>query len=124
MIKTMLATAAAVLAFAPSHLAAQEPRQLIGLEAQRTLPNQVEISFSYEGSACEEVGPAQRGDLNSGTLAIAFPTIDTAEVCTLQIVQIEVNQTIEANDMVEAVEVTLLAPDGGIIAMGTTAVDG
>lgn len=100
-----------------------EPAALRDLDAERINPNQITIDFEYTGGACEEVGPAEVGDVVDGTLSVTFPTISTAEVCTMQAVEIEVEQTIQAEHIVSLVDVTLTAPDGTVIATGQTDVD-
>ena len=93
------------------------------LDANRINPNQITIDFEYQGGACEEVGPAEVGELTDGTLAVTFPTISTAEVCTMQVREIEVEQTIQAENIISRIDVTLTAPDGSVIATGSTDVD-
>jgi hypothetical protein len=93
------------------------------LDIDRINANQIEIEFEYDGSACEAVEPAQLGETVDGTLAVTFPTVSTAEVCTQQIVEIEVEQVIEADESVRMVEVTLLRPDGSVLATRTERVD-
>ncbi|KKB81145.1 hypothetical protein VW35_03040 [Devosia soli] len=97
--------------------------QLDDLDAKRINPNQITIDFEYQGSACEQVSPAEVGELNNGTLAVTFPTISTAEVCTMQVQEIEVEQTIEAEHIISKIDVTLTGPDGEVIATGSTDVD-
>lgn len=93
------------------------------LDADRINATQIEIEFEYDGSACESVQPAQLGALVDGTLAVTFPAVTTAEVCTQQIVEIEVEQVIEADESVRRVEVTVLRPDGSVLATKATDVD-
>lgn len=115
--------AAAILAFVPALAHAEEPPAFNTLEANRLDPAQVSIAFQYTGGVCEEVGTAELGETVDGTLAVRFPTISTSEMCTLQAVEIDVEQTIEADESVTEVEVTLLAPDGRAIATGIHSLD-
>lgn len=103
--------------------APEDVTSLDNLTATRINPNQITIAFSYTGGACEEVGPAELGELVDGTLAVTFPTISTAEICTMQAVEIEVEQTIDAEHIVSLVDVTLIAPDGTVIGAGSTDLD-
>lgn len=123
----MLTNRFAIVALATVALAApafgQEPQQLTGLDAKRINANQITIEFEYSGGACEEVGPAELGELVDGTLAVTFPTISTSEVCTMQVVEIEVEQTIEAEHIISRIDVTVTAPDGSVIATGSTDID-
>ncbi|UJW85742.1 hypothetical protein [Devosia sp. SL43] len=98
---------------------AQETARLDDLDADRLNASQIIIEFEYEGGACEAVGTAQLGDVVDGTLSVTFPTTSTAEICTQQIVEIEVEQAIAADVSVTQVEVTLLTPDGSVRATGT-----
>lgn len=102
---------------------ADAPAMLDDLVATRINPNQITIEFEYTGGACEEVGPAEIGELVDGTLAVTFPTISTAEMCTMQAVEIEVEQTIQAEHIISRIDVTLTAPDGAVMATGSTDID-
>jgi hypothetical protein len=114
-----LVLALATLSIIPGMVHAQEARTLDDLDADRLNASQVKIEFEYTGGACEEVGTAELGELVDGTLSVTFPTTSTAEVCTMQAVEIEVEQAIEADETVTHVDVTLLAPDGTVMATGT-----
>lgn len=103
--------------------AAGQAAPLEDLDAKRINPNQITIDFEYQGGACEQVGPAEIGDLVDGTLSVTFPTISTAEVCTMQVKEIEVEQTIKAENIISRIDVTLTAPDGQVIGIGSTDVD-
>lgn len=102
---------------------AQGAAQLDDLDAKRINANQITIDFEYTGGACEQVGPAEVGELVNGTLAVTFPTLSTAEVCTQQALEIDVEQTIQAENIISRIDVTLTAPDGTTIATGSTDVD-
>ncbi|SMQ62384.1 hypothetical protein SAMN06295905_0659 [Devosia lucknowensis] len=120
--KTKPADAAAPAATAPAEGQAA-PAAFNDLDADRINPNQITIDFEYTGGACEQVGPAEVGEVVDGTLFVTFPTISTAEVCTMQAVEIDVEQTIQAEHIVSLIDVTLTAPDGTVIAKGQTDVD-
>lgn len=93
------------------------------LDADRINATQISIDFEYDGSACETVLPATVGEPADGTLAVTFPTEETGDVCTMQMVEIEVEQTVQADASVTEVEVTLLAPDGSVRGTATDTVD-
>ena len=115
---------AATIVLATSGLSiAQQPAQLDDLVAKRINPNQITIDFEYTGGACEQVSPAEVGELSDGTLSVTFPTIATAEIGTQQAVEIEVEQTIPADHIISQIDVTLTAPDGSVKATGSTAVE-
>jgi len=113
----------AALSLTGPGLAQDNNKTLDDLDATRINPNQITIEFDYDGGACEQVAPAEVGDLVDGTLAVTFPTLSTAEVCTMQLKEIEVEQTIEAEHIISRIDVTLTAPDGQVIATGSTDVD-
>ncbi len=112
-----------VLGLGSTAFAQGKTGKLDDLDATRINPNQITIDFEYDGSACEEVGPAEVGELVDGTLAVTFPTISTAEVCTQQLVEIDVEQTIAAEHIISRIDVTLARPDGSVLATGSTDVE-
>lgn len=115
---------AATIALATTGLAlAQETARIDDLDVDRLNSFQVVVEFEYDGSACEAVGIAEVGELTDGTLAVTFPTTSTAEMCTQQLVEIEVKQAINVPEGATHVEVTLLAPDGSVKATGTDRID-
>lgn len=122
MSRIVLAIAAA-LAVTSATAAQQQPAVLDDLDAERIDAQQVSIEFEYDGSACETVGTAELGDLTNGTAAITFPTTSTAEVCTQQLVEIEVDQVVALDETATAVEVTVLRPDGSVLATGTDEIE-
>jgi hypothetical protein len=107
----MIAKRIAVLALAGATFAfpaiAQESGKFDDLDADRLNARQVLIEFEYDGGACEEVGPAQLGEITDGTIAVTFQIENTAEVCTMQ-VEHDIREAIALVD-VTSVSVTLLA---------------
>lgn len=102
---------------------AQQAVALDDLDADRLNASQVVIEFEYDGSACESVGNAEVGDLVDGTLAVTFPASISAEVCTQQVVEVEVEQAITVPEGATHVAVTLLADDGTVKSTGTERID-
>lgn len=123
----MFANRIAIIALAAAALAgpafAQDRVKLDDFDADRLNSRQVLIEFEYDGGACEEVGEAQLGDITDGTIAVTMQIVNTAEVCTMQLVEHEIKEAIAAGPEVTRVEVTLLAPDGQVMAVETTDVD-
>jgi hypothetical protein len=103
--------------------AGQDAPMLNDLSADREGADRIDIEFEFEGGACQEVGPAELGENIDGTLAVTFPTMETAEMCTMQIVEIEVDQTIDADETVSRLDITVLAPSGETFATGSVDVD-
>lgn len=102
---------------------AQQRVEIDDLDADRLNAHQVLVEFEYDGSACESVGAAELGAITDGTLAIALPIVETAEVCTMQIVEHDIKEAVAADMSVTRVEVTLLAPDGAPLATRSARVD-
>lgn len=102
---------------------AQETARLEDLDADRLNATQVIIEFEYDGSACETVGAAELGEVVDGVLEVSFPTTSTAEICTQQLVEIEVQQAISVPEGASNIAVTLLGTDGAVKASGTDRID-
>lgn len=98
-------------------------RQLNDLDATRINPFQILIEFEYEGGACERIGQPELGELVDGTMAVTFPTVSTSEMCTMQVVEIDVRYAIATEETVSRIDVTLNAPDGRTIGTGSTDID-
>ena len=95
-------------------------RQLNDLDATRINPFQILVEFEYEGGAREALGQPELGELVDGTLAVTFPTVSTSEMCTMQVVEIDVRYAIATEETVSHIDVTLNAPDGRTIGTGST----
>lgn len=123
----MLSSRIAIAALASFALAApslaQDRIKLDDFDADRLNARQVLIEFEYDGGACEEVGEAQLGDITDGKLAVTMQIVNTAEVCTMQLVEHDIKEAVQAGPEVTSVEVTLLAADGQVMAVDTTRVD-
>jgi hypothetical protein len=123
----MRANAVATLAIALSALAlptlAQDQSRLDDLDADRLNSRQVLIDFDYDGGACEEIGDVTLGNITDGTLDVTLKLVATSEVCTMQLVDHDIKEAIEAGPDVTRVAVTLLAADGQVIGTDTTEVD-
>lgn len=102
---------------------AQQRVEIDDLDADRLNARQVLVEFEYDGSACEEVGAAELGAITDGTLAIAMPIVETADVCTMQIVEHDIKEAVSADMSVTRIEVTLLAADGTPLATRSARVD-
>jgi hypothetical protein len=117
-----LAFSAAIGLAAPA-LAQDGARQFDDLDATRINPFQILIEFEYDGGACEAVGQPELGELVDGTLAVTFPTSSTSEMCTMQVVEIDVRYAIATEETVSQIDVTLNAPDGRTIGTGSARVE-
>lgn len=117
---TALAT---VIALSAAPAFAQDQNRLDDLDADRLNSRQILIDFDYEGGACEEVGGVTLGAITDGTLEVTLKLVATSEVCTMQIVDHDIKEAIEAGPEVTRVAVTLLGIDGQVIGSDTTDVD-
>lgn len=91
----------------------------IDSSATRLNADQVQLKLTFEGGACQAVDEPVLGAVSAGSLAVTIPTHDTAEMCTMQIVQIPVDVTIAAGADVTALDVTIQAPSGARQTGGT-----
>ncbi len=114
---------AAILALSAAPALAQDQNRLGDLDADRLNSRQILIDFDYDGGACEEVGEVTMGNVTDGTLEVTLKLVATAEVCTMQIVDHDIKEAIEAGPDVTRVAVTLLGVDGQVIGTDTTDVD-
>jgi hypothetical protein len=80
--------------------------------ATRTAPDAVRLQLTFDGGACQAVDEPQVGELTDGALAVTIPTSKTAEICTMQIVAIPVDVTVQVSAEATALQVTVLATDG------------
>jgi hypothetical protein len=102
---------------------AQDQSRLDDLDADRLNARQILIDFDYDGGACEAVGEVTLGAVTDGTLDVTLQLVATAEVCTMQIVDHDIKEAIEAGPEVTRVAVTLLGIDGQVIGTDTSDVD-
>ena len=80
--------------------------------ATRTAPDAVRLQLTFDGGACQAVDTPQTGTLTDGALSVTIPTSKTAEICTMQIVAIPVDVTVQVPSEAAALQVTVLATDG------------
>lgn len=117
---TILKRAAAMAAMLMTTSAlAQDLAPLNDLGACRLDGERVALSFSYEGGACQETGEAKTVT-EDGVTTIAVPTANTAEVCTMQVVQVQYAAAVQVGADVSALTVQVLNPDGEVQAGGKT----
>ncbi len=101
---------------------AQDSAGLKELAACRSGVDTVDLTFSYTGGACEATDPATVAE-DGATAKVTVPTKATAEVCTMQAVEIDVAQTIPVTAAVTSLDVELLNPEGEVSATGTAEID-
>jgi len=96
---------------------AQELAALDNLTACRLDPATVLLSFSYEGGACEKTGDAE-ALTEDGVTTISVPIVPTAEVCTMQAVEVQSASTVAVTKDVTSIAVQLISPGGEVQADG------
>lgn len=96
---------------------AQDAAALEGLAACRTGAGAVDLSFTYTGGACEATDPATV-TAEGATAKVTVPTHATAEMCTMQALEIDVARSIAVGAEVTTLEVELLNTQGTLSATG------
>jgi hypothetical protein len=104
---------------------AAEPAPLTSASAVWAGDGHVELTVSWSGGACEEPGEptVEATEADETTDAVLIPTIATADVCTLQLVQVEFSGLVPVEPLTETLAVTVLAPDGQPTASGSVAIE-
>jgi hypothetical protein len=108
-------TAVAGLCLASAAMA-QDLAPLNGLAACRAAPDKVDLSFTYTGGACQETDPAKVELVEGEVATVSVPTHNTAEVCTLQAVEVEFAGTLDVAPEIKSLNVQVLNPDGEVQA--------
>lgn len=120
----LVARTALVAAFCCSGaVLAQEVASFTALSACRVDAGHVLVRATFDGGACQAVEPAQSAEPRGTIMAVAIPTVSTAEVCTMQIVPVEVEQVVEAHDDIAHLDVTVLDPQNNDQAHGVVEID-
>ena len=101
---------------------AQDTATLRNLAACRSAAETVDLSFTYTGGVCEATDPATV-TVDGTTAKVTVPTHATAEMCTLQAVDIDVAQTVEAGADVSALDVELLNTQGDVSGTGKVEIE-
>jgi hypothetical protein len=102
-------TATAAFADGP---AAQDLQPLSDASATRTATDEVRLQLTFDGGACQAVNEPQVGEVTDGAVSVTIPTTKTAEICTMQIVAVPVDVTVQVPSEATALQVTVLATDG------------
>ena len=113
---------ALVLMALPVASLAMQPPPLTAATAVWTEDGKVELSVTYEGSACEEPGEAAVVAGPDTTDVVTIPTSATSEVCTLQIVPVAYAGVIAVQPSTRTLPITILDFDGQPKATGTATI--
>jgi hypothetical protein len=106
-------TRALVLALmlTPALLASAQAAELTDLTATRTGDDQVRLTFTFEGGACQEIEAPASGGITETEMTVIIPSRNTGEICTMQIVPIPVDVTVNAFPEMQTVHVQVLGPN-------------
>jgi hypothetical protein len=96
---------------------AQDAAALQNLAACRSGADTVDLAFTYTGGVCEATDPATV-TADGTTAKVTVPTHATAEICTMQAVEIDVALSIAVGSGVTALDVELLNTQGQVSGTG------
>jgi hypothetical protein len=102
---------------------AQEVASFTELSACRVDEGHVLVRATFDGGACQAVGPAQLAEPRGTIVAVHFPTSSTSEMCTMQIVPVDIIQIIEASVVIADLAVSVSDPQNNVLAEGQVEVD-
>lgn len=102
--------------------ASAQPGQLDHVAACRLDPQTVHLRFTFEGGACQQPGEAIVEDAGGGIGDVTVPTEDTAEICTMQIVPVEVAAELAAEEDYTTFDIVVLNPHGEVQALGSAGI--
>lgn len=109
--------------FCGSAVLAQEVASFTALSACRIDAEQVLLRATFDGGACQKVEPVGLAEPRGTIVAVHIPTSSTSEICTMQIVPIEVEQVVEASEDIASLDVTALDPNNNEVAHGVAEVE-
>ena len=102
---------------------AQDVAGFTALSACRIDQDRVLLRATFDGGACQGVEPANLAEPRGTIVAVTIPATRTAEICTMQVVPIDVEQVIEAPEPIFDLDVTALDPDNNPVAHGVVELD-
>lgn len=102
---------------------AQEVASFTALTACRIDAERVLLRATFDGGACQAVEPADLAEPRGTVVAVTIPTTSTAEICTMQIVPVEVEQVLEAPEPIHELDVTVIDPNNNPAAHGLIELD-
>lgn len=119
----LLPIAPAVLILATAAVAA-EPQPVTSASAAWVAEGKVQLDVAWQGGACERPSEPEVTSADDGTtLQVTIPTVSTAEVCTMQIVEVTYSGIIPVEPMTATLAITVLDPEGRPSATGTAEIE-
>ncbi len=110
-----IATAGAALA--------EATRPLDAISACRLDDARIVLRFTFEGGACQQPGEATVERGKDGLGFVTVPTTNVGEVCAMQIVDVPFEAIVNAARAITTLDITVLRPEGGRQALGSTDID-
>lgn len=104
-------------------VAAAPPPPVTAASAVWTDEGHVELAVTWDGGACEQPGEAEVTAGPDQTDVVTIPTVETAEVCTMQIVEVEYSGVIAVEPSTTTLSVTVLDAEGQPKAAGTVEIE-
>ena len=104
-------------------VAAAPPPPITGATAVWAEEGHVQLSVTWEGSACEQPGTAEVTSGQQDVDEVMIPTVETAEVCTMQIVEVAYSDLIAVEPTTTTLAVTILDPAGQPRATGSVQIE-
>lgn len=104
----------------PSFALAQDLAPLEELKACRQDAATVSLAFIYDGGACQQTGEAKAELIEGDTATVTVPTVNTAEVCTMQVVKVNFAGLVPVPEEVTKLDVQVLSPEGEVVAASDT----
>lgn len=102
---------------------AQEAANFTALTACRIDSERVLLRATFDGGACQAVEPAQLAEPRGTIVSVHLPTVNTAQMCTMQIVPVQTEQVIEAGELIANLDVTVGDPENNQIVHGEVEVE-
>lgn len=110
-----LASLAALLVLSTPAVADAQPA-FTAPSACRLDAERIVLHHAFDGGACQQVGEIGVAEPRGTIAAVAIPTTDTYEMCTLQIVAIESSAVLNLPEAVAHLDVAALWPDDRVQA--------
>ena len=104
-------SAAAILLAAPAAIAS-EPQPVTSATAVWVEDGKVQLDVAWQGGACEAPGEPEVIAADPTTNEVTIPTLSTAEICTMQIVEVTYSGAIPVEPRATSLAITVLDPEG------------
>lgn len=117
--RPMLAGLAFALGCAVLPALAEAPPAIRDASACRQTEFIADVTFTFDGGACDRVVNADGEPGEAGRLTLWVHTEAEAEICTMQIVPITVDEAFEVEPEITALDIEVYNPGGNLAATGS-----